>query len=577
MKKTGRLVLLIVAILTWAGHLYAARTGDCFGFDSLRYFPDSGFLLFGLAFLILLAAGAWLPIDRYLEKFDSTPAWLLVFALWMAMLFFLKTSAPLLGDGLDRLSALPSGLMKMLRNQPAPLDLFAHWAVFRFWSSFEINSPYLSYALCSYLAGAFYFLAVFALGKKIFKPGAARSFFLLTLMAGGYAQLFAGYAENYSFLPAALVFWMSGALESEKGRFWMLALGQLLLIVLHFFFILLLPVSLWLVWSKAGKKAWPWAAALFAFGTAVLLLAFFIVHTNYRGPAIFLDLAAIASLPHLGDFFNYQMLSAPAFPLLVLGWIFVRKQTWTRAEKALAAASIIFLVFFFVLRPVLGAVRDWDLFSIPAMVYMPFLLVCVFRRVMADPKAARVLGVCAFLVSAFHTGSWLGLNHSEDRMVRRISYHLEQRQERERWASSYGFLTLAKYYRQGGRNGVADTAFQKAIALNPGYSVNHQEYGFFLWSQGRYLEAVKQIAIAQGLNPTNPGIKKALANLYLAYAQAMVRLGRNDDAEKYLLKLLALAPDWPPAVSALADFYQHTVPDPEKAKSYRKMLDRLPK
>jgi hypothetical protein len=577
MKKFGCWSLPAMATLVWASHLFASSREDAFGLDSLRYFPASSLLFLGLAFLILLAFLLLFPIEKYLAKFDSIPVWLLLFSLWMALLYLLRTSAPLLGDGLDRLSALDAGLTKMLRNQPAPLDLFVHWAVFRMLSGFGIKSPYWSYAGCSYLAGGLYFLSLLALGKKLFKPGAARIFFLSTLMACGYVQLFAGYAENYSFLPATLLFWMSGSLESEKGKFWMLTLGQLLLILLHFFFILLLPVSIWLLWARPEKIKWAWTAALTIMGAALLVLAFFIVHTSYRGTSIFLAPGAIASLAHLADFGNYQILAAPALPVLCWGAIFITGKSFSRLEKSMAAACFIFLVFFFILRPLLGAVRDWDLFSIPAMIYMPLLALFVFRRTAADAKFTRVLGACAFLVSAFHTGSWLWLNHSEELMVRRISCHLEQRQERERWASSYGFLTMAKYYRQTGISDKADAAYQKAISIHPGYSINRQEYGLFLFSQGRYLEAVKQLAMAQSLNPTNPGIKKLLANVYLAYARSLITLGKNDEAEKSLLKLLALAPDWPPVMSALVDFYRNTVPDPEKAEHYQQMLDRLAK
>jgi len=517
--KTNKLFLVFAAtVVTLSGYVLAVFFPGCFGFDQLKYFPQPLATASPVLFLGLAAAAVFFPAGNLFAKKHLWPVSAVLIAGWLAALVLLRASAPLLGDGMDRISSLAEPLLKTARTQPAPLDIFLHWAAYRLLAPFAADAGHLAYSLNSYLAGLLYLAAVIFLARKVLSGPAARFFFAAVMLAAGFVQLFAGYAENYCFIPAGLVFWMAGVKGSETGKFSVPAAAQITLILLHFFFLLLLPVTVWVLWRNAGRKSLPLLSCLAAFGFMVSITALFMVRHSYRGPAIFLDPARIFSLPHLADFLNLQILACPALLLLLLALAFARgKPPAAILEKALLGASVIFLAFFFILRPVLGAVRDWDLFSIPAMIYTAFLLIYALNRLEREPGILNALAAAAVLVSIFHTGSWLLLNHSEEKMVSRIASHLEARQSRERWASGYGFLVMADYFEQQGRVPESDSAFRKAGQINPGYSVIHQNYGLFLWKHGRRENAIQEMELAARLNPTNQRIKMILAGFRAQY------------------------------------------------------------
>ena len=575
MKILKSLLIPACAIIIWGLHILALYIPDCFGFDQFRYF--SGAFIFGWTtiFLVLILIFSFAPLPGLFEKLGSHLILIILCACWLAGLIYLQTAAPLLGDGFERINALPSGLLKSLRNQPVPLDIYLHWLAFKFqdWFFGRPEGHQFAYTLASYIAGALFFLLAIIFSAEVFSSKMSRLVFMVSLSLAGFVQLFAGYAENYCFLPAAIMFWMIAAKEAEQGKFALLALAQILLVLLHFFFLFLLPVTLWLVWRGSGKKSWAIITLLILTGIGVAIMAFVMVREHYRGPAILISFFQFFTFSHLIDYLNYQMLSAPALLILLAALIVVPKDAkLSLHEQSYLLASLIFSAFFFILRPVLGAVRDWDLFAIPAMVYLPFLLAYLLPRLEKDLKALSVFSACVILISAFHTVPWLMLNHAENKMTARMFRHLDERQDRERWASAYGYLISAKYFSSIVKNSDADSAFQKSISINPDYSVTHQEYGLFLFRLGNYDRGIKELEAAHRINPTNPGIKTMLANFYLLHAKKQISDKNLEAAEAGLEKMFKLAPDWQDGLRALAEFYEFNKPDPEKAKYYRSLI-----
>jgi tetratricopeptide (TPR) repeat protein len=178
------------------------------------------------------------------------------------------------------------------------------------------------------------------------------------------------------------------------------------------------------------------------------------------------------------------------------------------------------------------------------------------------------------LVSAFHTGAWLSVNHFEHKMISRIQFHLDENRERERWASAYGYVALGKYYVLTDRIPEALSAFDRSIKINPSYSQNRLAYGYQLWRVGKYQEALTQMEKARAINPTNPGIRKFLAHFYREYARMLMDSGRTGEAELYLKKLFELDPAWRPGLEALVDFYRNRLKDPEKTRYYEGLLNQ---
>ena len=221
MKISKSLLIPACAIIIWGLHILALYIPDCFGFDQLRYFSGTFIFEWTTIFLILILIFSLVPLQGLLEKLGSNLILVILCACWLACLICLQTAAPLLGDGFERINALPSGLLKSLRNQPVPLDIFIHWLAFKFqdWFFGRPEGQQFAYTFTSYIAGALFFVLAIVFSTKFFSSKMARLVFVVSLSLAGFVQLFAGYAENYYFLPAAIMFWMIAAKEAERGKF----------------------------------------------------------------------------------------------------------------------------------------------------------------------------------------------------------------------------------------------------------------------------------------------------------------------------------------------------------------------
>jgi TolB-like protein/DNA-binding winged helix-turn-helix (wHTH) protein/tetratricopeptide (TPR) repeat protein len=82
-----------------------------------------------------------------------------------------------------------------------------------------------------------------------------------------------------------------------------------------------------------------------------------------------------------------------------------------------------------------------------------------------------------------------------------------------------------------------ESAYQKAIALNPNYALAYQWYGFFCQARGRFEEGLVLRQKAWQLDPTGLTTNSGLAN-------ALAQVGRFDEAQALLEKTLALDPDF---------------------------------
>jgi len=90
--------------------------------------------------------------------------------------------------------------------------------------------------------------------------------------------------------------------------------------------------------------------------------------------------------------------------------------------------------------------------------------------------------------------------------------------------------------------------FKRAIELNPSYATGHQWYGEFLAAMGRSDEALRELQIAQELDPLSPIIPTSLA---VGYA---IR-GEYDEGLRQIDKALELDPSFPQAIQNRATIY----------------------
>jgi TolB-like protein/Tfp pilus assembly protein PilF len=82
--------------------------------------------------------------------------------------------------------------------------------------------------------------------------------------------------------------------------------------------------------------------------------------------------------------------------------------------------------------------------------------------------------------------------------------------------------------------GGAETAYRRAIALNPNYSTAHHFYAQLLATLARYSEAVDEIELARRVDPLSPGINAYVPYIYVAardYERAVVEGRRAVELE----------------------------------------------
>jgi serine/threonine-protein kinase len=144
----------------------------------------------------------------------------------------------------------------------------------------------------------------------------------------------------------------------------------------------------------------------------------------------------------------------------------------------------------------------------------------------------------------------------------------------------------------------AETQFQTAMRLRPGYPPAHEFYAYYLTARGRIEEAVKERQVARDLDPLSPIFYAALGEAYYqgrqfdraiqenqkslladpTYADGLMNIARSyeqlkkyDQADAILQKVLAAAPN-EPAVIAMAGHEYAVSGDLANA---RKMVSRL--
>ena len=93
--------------------------------------------------------------------------------------------------------------------------------------------------------------------------------------------------------------------------------------------------------------------------------------------------------------------------------------------------------------------------------------------------------------------------------------------------------TLAEYLAHDYKFDQAEREFQRAITINPNYSLAHHWYAICLLEMGREVEAHRETELAQELDPLSPA-------LAMNMAYEMSRLGRAADAQVQLGKLREL-------------------------------------
>ena len=389
------------------------------------------------------------------------------------------------------------------------------------------------------------------------------------------------------------------------------------------------------IWKNVGTTA---VALCCAPASAALFLGFsgvgFEAYLGGTGVKEFLPLFAepgfheqyrVFSLAHFLDFLNQQLLAAPVACMV----LFVLRKKDLCHQPFLAVCTVIPLFFTFIANPKIGAFRDWDIFSLPALPFTlwaaAWLMECIQNR--------EKLFHCAFLfggAAALHTLVWIGLNASagatEARYINQIdrltgnasrsgwenlgvSYRLQNKtdhvlkayeralkaspEEPRLWllvGNIYNAVgqvergihhlkkalefqpdfapahnNLATAYLETGRPGLAIEHLKRAIELQPELSVSYINLGAIYRKSGQVHNAIEALEKAVALQPQHA---PSHAHLGAVYRDA----GQNDKAVQHLTKAIALQPKHLVAYMDLGFIYKNQGKYPLAVENFKKAL-----
>ncbi|MEZ4770812.1 MAG: hypothetical protein R2844_20650 [Caldilineales bacterium] len=390
--------------------------------------------------------------------------------------------------------AWPDPALRLTATWQAPLTVWLHarlWALGN--ALFGWPDAWPVYRIVSPLAGALYIYLLLRLADSIGK-NRTEKFLIVGLMGTlGMVQLFFAYAENYTLAAVGILLFLWLALETLRGRraLWQPALALAVTNGLHPSTVVLDPALLFVLWvwakqgergkaRKAGKRGEAgrpaervWLSGLaqvFVPMAAVALGVVVLMELSGHGLATlattdrpgggdarwFVPLTAVStrwerytmfSWPHLRDWLNEQMLTAPvtlgglaiAGAAVTVDWRRTRGKgamaggatateserlegnsrsaTETHTEASTEGDELVFLaictglywLFTFVWNPDYGGQRDWDLFSLAALP-STLLLARLLPRVLPNRGDLAQAALMLTAVSALHTSAWIYQN-----------------------------------------------------------------------------------------------------------------------------------------------------------------------
>ena len=426
------------------------RPNPMWGVDFLFYMPMP---VQGLS--ILLSVLLFVPGVR---RQIRTRVAALPFALWgrgrrvwltralvllVALVAFIALSSArhFLGDGYHLLEKLEAETWHDMFR--APLTYALVGTLHRVGSTLWETAEY-TYRVYSYASGSLYVLLSFPVAAALGKDALERSILMAFLLTAGYIQQFFGYVENYAlYMPGLLLYFFLG-LRTLEHRIPLFVPALLLgmLVVFHRVLAIFGPSLLYLAYHDyrrrqhsipTGKNVLATAAALCCVPlSAAVFLGLsgvgFEAYFGRTGSGEFLPLFEqpglyaqyrIFSFAHLVDFINLQLISAPAACMVIF---LVRKSLLGR-QTFLAVCAVVPLFFTFIAKANIGAFRDWDILSLPALPFTVWAAAAFVERI----RDREQLFHGAFLIcgaAALHTLLWIGVNASAEPAEARFTIQL---------------------------------------------------------------------------------------------------------------------------------------------------------
>ena len=319
------------------------RPNPLWGVDFLFYLPAPVKGIFILLSILLFISGfrrqvrAWVRYLPFALWGGGRRVWftrILVVIAALAAFVALASARHFLGDGYHVLEKLDAENWHDAYRAPFTYAVIEtlHSLGSVLWGTAE--NTYRAY---SYVSGILYVILCFPIAAALGKNALERSILLVFLLTAGYIQQFFGYVENYAlYMPGLLLYLLLGVRTLEnRMTLYAPALVLSVLLALHQAFAVFGPSLLFLAYrahrhGKGGIPPWKnLANTLAALCCVPLTTATFLWFTGVgfksylagMGSGDVLPVFAepgfdvqyrVFSLAHISDFFNQQLLSAPA-------------------------------------------------------------------------------------------------------------------------------------------------------------------------------------------------------------------------------------------------------------------------
>ncbi len=212
---------------------------------------------------------------------------------------------------------------------------------------------------------------------------------------------------------------------------------------------------------------------------------------------------SLLSAPHLLDVLNSVLLAYPIVLIVVLSGAVPSRlgDPLLRLLLTLSAGPTLFVL---VANPEIGAFRDWDILSLPGL---PLILLTALAWARHTPSQREA--TCAVGAAALHALLWCGMLADETAARNRFAALMENTPLSSH-GRVYGWETLGTFFRDGGDHANAAEAYQDALEANPNHARLWLLLGNARLQEGRLKDARAAYRRSLALSPES---SEAASNL----------------------------------------------------------------
>ena len=541
------------------------------GVNAWAYFPQ-------IWKLFLFSVGIFLPLiilllrnrkgvsfsarfQNFLESKNNYLWWsVLLVSVMAALFYFFRAKTHFLGDGYLNLSSIASA-QPVVKNT-SYLEVQAHVWLKELMGGDSETSALLNFQVISILSGIILIIAVSLLARKLFDRRVDSAIFTLGIVSSGYMLLYFGYVEYYSLFVLSVAIYTIAGLLIINGKLnkWIIISLFLLTVFLHIFGIILLPSTLFVLFSGttlerlleriSNKTKW---LLVFLSGIALVIVFLYFYSNSYRFRFAFVPVFAdrftsegytLFSLKHIADFLNLLIVLLPG---LLVFWALTPHLALRNSfrQKPYQYLSILILSIFgalFLINPRLGMPRDWDLFSFSGVPLAVFVYYIILQRNQNTWKYVAIgliiaLGLFSLIPRAIRQNTpnlaveefrtCAALDRAKNRVGRKVlvDYCIKSgdsliaRFETSQWLKDFPEHDVVTKVDSLGRANKSREAIQYAkqtIIKNPIYPSSYFAVGTEYLVLHNIDSAIQYLAIADGMNPNNPDFLCALGAAYTA-------------------------------------------------------------